>query len=543
MTQNHNRNTLLSVQQIRLITVLAAGLVSVAVNAAKPKIVVGIMVDGLRQEYIDMLRDRFGQDGIRRLLDNGVVFENVEYGPGLDATAATAMVMTGAAPSVNGIPSATVYDQTARRSRSIFNDGKTIGNFTEQPLSPAALRVTTVSDEARIAGAGVTYAHAVAVEPEVAIALAGHAANSAVWLNDATANWAGSTAYPDFPQSVTARNRLQPLRTRIDTMQWTPSAQAAQADILPDHLTRYPFRHTFAGTDKTEAFKASPMANAEVTRIASEIIASQQLGQHQGAPDVINVAYTLNPYEFTKTAENRYELIDSYIKLDAQLEQLFRAADRSAGGRDNVLIYLAGTPPKPMRRREDEKWNIPSGEFSTRKAISLLNLYLIAIHGNGEWVTAFGDRAFYLNAPLAKERNVDLATLRREAASLLQRMSGIDRAFAIDDAIDGKAPVENPEALRRNTVVGLTGDVLVEIVPGWELVDDFNNPAPSAARHGSVSMHAATTAPVYMYIPGAQPATVTAAVDARAIAPTVARQMRIRSPNGASVPALHIATR
>ena len=76
--------------RLRMITVLAAGLVTVAVNAARPKIVVGIVVDGLHQEYIDLLRGDFGQDGFNRLLNNGIVFENVDYGPGLDATAATA---------------------------------------------------------------------------------------------------------------------------------------------------------------------------------------------------------------------------------------------------------------------------------------------------------------------------------------------------------------------------------------------------------------------------------------------------------------------
>ena len=82
--------------RLRMITVLAAGLVTVAVNAARPKIVVGIVVDGLHQEYIDLLRGDFGQDGFNRLLNNGIVFENVDYGPGLDATAATAVLMTGA---------------------------------------------------------------------------------------------------------------------------------------------------------------------------------------------------------------------------------------------------------------------------------------------------------------------------------------------------------------------------------------------------------------------------------------------------------------
>lgn len=529
--------------RLRMITVLAAGLVTVAVNAARPKIVVGIVVDGLHQEYIDLLRGDFGQDGFNRLLNNGIVFENVDYGPGLDATAATAVLMTGASPSVNGIPSANIYDNAGRRYVSVFNDGHTLGNYTDQSLSPSSLRVTTISDEARIAGAGVSYSHAVALQPEMALVMAGHASNSAVWLNDRTANWAGSTAYPDFPASVSQRNRVSPLKSRIDTMQWTPSAASAQTNHLPDHLMRYPFRHTFGRKDGKglDAFAQSPLANREITRLASEIVTTQQLGAHDGVTDMLNVAYTLLPYDYTKTSENRYELIDSYIKLDAQLADLFRTVDRSAGGSDNVLIYLAGTPPRTQRRREDERWKIPSGEFSTRKAISLLNLYLIAVHGNGEWVTAYADGSFYLNENLAKERNISKTDLRREAASLLKRMAGVDQAYSIDDVLDGKAPVDDPEALRRNTLASTTGDVLVQIIPGWELLDDFNYPADAA--RGTVGQHAATLAPAYLLIPGAEPAVVTTVVDARAIAPTVARQMHIRSPNGASKAPLHVTMR
>ena len=101
--------------------------------------------------------------------------------------------------------------------------------------------------------------------------------------------------------------------------------------------------------------------------------------------------------------------------------------------------------------------------------------------------------------------------------------------------------MDDPEALRRNTLASTTGDVLVQIIPGWELLDDFNYPADAA--RGTVGQHAATLAPAYLLIPGAEPAVVTTVVDARAIAPTVARQMHIRSPNGASKAPLHVTMR
>jgi hypothetical protein len=246
---------------------------------------------------------------------------------------------------------------------------------------------------------------------------------------------------------------------------------------------------------------------------------------------MLNLAYSLQPYEYTKTSENRYELIDGYVKLDAYLGHLLNAIDAQVG-RDNALVFLAATPPSSRRRRDDDKWNVPTGEFSTRKAMSLLNLYLIALHGNGDWVTAFADEGFFLNTTLIKDRNEDIRTIRQEAADFLKRMSGVDRAYTIDAILDAATSTDNAEAMRRNTVVSVAGDVRVELAPGWELVDDYNTPGQTS---GKVIVNALTTAPAYILAPGVKPEIIKSIVDARVIAPTVAGQMHIRSPNGASL--------
>jgi hypothetical protein len=239
---------------------LVASMVTMAVSAKQPKLVVGIVVDGLQSEYIDLLREQFGANGFNRLLRDGVVLDNVDYGTNLDATAATAVVMTGASPSVNGIAGAMHYDLNAKRHVSVVDDKKTIGNFTDETYSPHLLRVTTLADESRIAGATVTYAYSIAADAAQAILMAGHASNSAVWFNERTGNWASTTFYSEFPTLISNYNRANPLAARLDTMQWVPSAKSKYTDFLPDHLTHYPFRYTFTKANKNRfaAFKSSP---------------------------------------------------------------------------------------------------------------------------------------------------------------------------------------------------------------------------------------------------------------------------------------------
>lgn len=509
-----------------------------AESTTRPRLVVGIMIDGLRSELIDQLRPYFSDGGFNRLLDKGLIIANADYGTNLDAAAATAMLMTGATPSVNGVPAAFVYDPDARRLVPTLLDDSVIGNYTTETYSPRNLRVSTIADEVRIAGGGVTSAYAVAPDPQQAIILGGHAANSALWLNDATGNWATTTFYKDTPTFIVGRNRLTPLSSRLDTMSWTPLLKPETYPDLPDHLKRYPFRYVFprGNSRRYELFRQSPLVNREVTDIATEMITALGLGSHDGV-DMLNVAYTLVPFEQSKNPDSRFETMDAYLRLDRNLEKLFNTVDRASDS--NSLIFVAATPPPTSVRRDDEKWNIPYGEFSSRKASSLLNMYLMAVFGNGDWVRGYHNRQFFLNADLIKEKNLDYSKVRSEAADFLARMSGVKEVFTIDQILSGIAG-EKAQAFKRNTHIASAGDIFIDIIPGWEIIDDYNNISESPTT-GKVQRVAAATSPAYIMGNSVKPARIDVPVDVRVIVPTVARILRIRSPNAASLPAYDVA--
>ena len=370
-----------------------------------------------------------------------------------------------------------------------------IGNFTDETYSPRNLLVSNIADEVRIAGGGVTNVFAIAPDVQQAIILGGHAANSVFWINDTNGNWATTTFYKDVPTIIGGRNRLAPLATRLDTMSWTPSLAPADYPALPDHLTRYPFRYVFprANSERLDMFAASPMYNREVSSLAGELIVNHKLGKNEGVTDVINIAFNLQPFNYGKSTDKRVELQDAYIKLDRNLEQLFSTISRHVG-LDHAVIMLASTPPRPNRRRDDERFNLPYGEFSAKKAASLLNLYLIALHGNGAYVSHFTNGNIYLNHKLLEEMKLDISAVRAEAAKLLASMTGVDRVHTLDDIIAGRAG-ENAEALRRNTVASAAGDLLIEVAPGFEIIEDFNESSPTAGHTGMVQCTAAATAP------------------------------------------------
>ncbi len=522
----------------RLIVALIASMTAMAANAqapgVRPQIVVGIVIDGLDYQYVDLLRGQFGNGGFNRLLSEGVVLANVDYGTNVDVTAATAMLVTGAAPSATAITGAMTYNRETMRADWSLLDPEMRGTYTTQTLSPRPLVVGTLSDEVRIAGSGIARVYGVAADAQQAVLLAGHSANCALWINPENGNWSSSSYYTDVPSFVGKRNRSESLNLRLDTVQWTPLKSPEAYSCLPAHVTQYPFRYIFArgAQDRWVKFMSSPIVNAEVTDMAGRLVTEQKLG-HSGSLDMISVAYTLQPYDYTVRDDNRYELIDAYLRLDNNLEQLISTVENCVGG-GHALFFVAATPPAGRSRRDDPAWGIPYGEFSTNKAKSLLNMYLMATYGNGDWIDSYHNGQFYLNHKLIESLSLDPTDVRVKAAQFLTRMSGVDRVYTCDEILQARG-TEYVAMLRRNSHPTSLGDLLVEVSPGWEVVDDIISPASESRIH-YVRRIATATAPVIILAPGVDSRVIDTPIDVRAITPTVARLLRIRSPNGAAMP-------
>lgn len=530
----------------RIVGVLVASMFSMGLSgqmpAKRPSLVIGIVVDGLSLDHLNLLKGYFGPDGFNRLMDKGVTVTDIDFGSALDPAAATALLFTGASPSINGIASANTYDRVSRRTAPVYLDAATIGNYTDETLSPKALRVSTIGDEVKIATGGLGHVYSLAPRREQALAMAGHAGNSGFWINDITGKWSTSTFYKDVPTSIQSRNHLQPLEIKLDTITWTSLLNPEDYPDMPSYKKYFSFRHIFPRNeaDRFKRFIDSPIANREVTDVATDYLKSMRLGKGENF-DMLNISYTLSPYLYGKENDSRMELMDSYLRLDKDLAKLFKSIETSGPGMENTLVFLAGTPATVVGRREDDKWALSAGDFSPRRAISLLNIYLIALHGNGNWIAGYHDSKFYLNHDLIKERDIDLRQIRKESADFITRMTGIAEALSIDDIIDGKS-AETAMIPRRNIDIETGGDVYFTIIPGWEIIDDGTT-APLAPTFQKTQRLSAATAPAFILSPTLTPAVITNPVDARIIAPTITSLLRIRSPNAAQLPPLRLNQR
>ena len=523
----------------RLLSIMAVGLAGmqgITLTAeSRPKLVVGIMVDQLRTDSLENLKGMLGNGGFRRLMDKGVYLKDVDFRvPYGDAASASAIIQTGDYPRHNGVSGEQIFDYSNKSLRPVFQDNAYIGNFTNETFSPAALRVTTLTDEIGVENKGKSKIHSIAPTPGQAIVLAGHSGNSAFWINDETGRWSSSTYYSNPPSAIQNRNYNSPLISRLDTMVWTPVRKGEPYPYVSTDDIREGFKYTFSRSDRDvfTLYKRSPFVNRDITDVATEYITGLNLGKNSETTDVLNLGYTLGVYPSIKDENYRYELEDAYLRLDKDLERLFNTLDKNVGT-DNVLIYLVSTGYVSEPVIDNKQYRLPGGTFSVKRAMSLLNAYLAAKYGNGAYVDQYADGQIYLSHSTLEEKNLDFDKIAEESRDFLVKMSGVADAYTLGDLMSPALP--QLEGWRLAIDPKYSGDVLLEFNPGWTVVDDSRFPPITQENKTN-----AYTSPGFIMGPGLLPQTIEETVDATAIAPTLAKTLRIRAPNSASTKSLSL---
>lgn len=498
-----------------------------AAGTTRPRLIVGIVVDQLRTDYLEFLKTTFGREGFNKLRKEGLYLQDIDFHQSVkDAPAATAVIFTGAWPRQTGVPSATVFDATTKRDVPVLADKQYRGVNSQAGYSAEALRLSTISDEIAIDGLGSGMIYSLSADPQQAVIMSGHAGKGAFWIDDNSGKWASTTYYQEMPASLAQYNRISPLSSRIDTIVWKPMMRPEAYPDLPGVRKQSAFRYTFPKSDRNSyiKFKQTPRGNDELTDAAITLLKNIPFGKSD-AVDMLNVAYTLAPYGYDDDGDNRMELEDAYIRLDSQLARLFAEIDRTVG-LDNTLIFLSSTGYYEDNKREDEKYRIPTGEFSLKRAESLLNSYLSATYGNGGYVLSMKDGKVTLNAKLIDEKRMPISTIREEARNFLVKMSGVYDGFTVDEILNSGQGGRMD--LRLTTDPKYAADIYLEFTPGWILTDDSVVPAKQTTVH-----HGQVRTPAFLLAPNLQAETITEGIDATILAPTITSNLHIRAPNGA----------
>ncbi|MCL1937848.1 MAG: alkaline phosphatase family protein [Candidatus Azobacteroides sp.] len=488
-----------------------------------PQLVVGIVVDQLREDYLHYFNSTFGEKGFKRLMNEALVYHSVEFGfPNVGKASSTASIYTGTYPYYHGITGDRKYDFEKEREVSIVADDDYLGNYTPDKRSPLSLLASTIGDELKIASQKKSKIYAIAPNAEEAIVSGGKYADGVFWLDDYSGKWATSTYYSEMPWYIDRYNTTEAIGN-FSEKSWTQSYSHYVGFPYSIRTQTNPFHHHFDKTDKDryQKIKQTPLVNTEVTDLAVKLIENAGMASYS-APGLLTLTYYAGNYNADpETEEYSYEIQDIYSRLDKELERLFDCIDRKVGAK-RVLVMLASTGYYDSTNQLLEGFK-PAGEFYPNRCTALLNLYLMAIYGQGNWVRGYYDYQIYLNKKLAEEKQVQWTELVRNAAEFVVQFSGVQEVttagqWLIDDT--GRSAF-----FRRGMNKKLSGDIFIELQPGWEVT--YENDAAKKKYH----RNNAVITPLFILGESIKKEQVYRRIKLTEIAPTLSYILRIRSPN------------
>ena len=511
-----------------IIAVLALSSIQAQNTPAVPKLVVGLTIDQLRMDYVEAFSAMYGERGFKRLWKEGRIYQNAEYDyVDVDKSSAITSIYTGASPYVHGIVADGWMDRNTLQVVNCVDDTQYMGIYTSEYTSPHRMKVSNLSDEVTIATQGIAEVYSIAPTREMAVLSAGHASNGAFWINDENGKWSGSTYYGNFPSWVSTYNDRQGLDFRIGEMVWGPYLPVNAYVHLTSENKQLTFKHKFDDErrNKYRKFKTSPYVNDEVNRLVNACLNQTQIGR-DFIPDLLNLAYYAGNYDHQPSSAYPMEMQDMYVRLDNTLGELLDMIDRKVG-LDNTLFFITSTgytDPEPL---DDKKYRIPTGEFHIKRCAALLNLYLAAIYGEGQYVEAYHEHEIYLNHKLIEQKQLNLPEILERSSEFLVQFSGVKDVYSSQRMQLGSW-TPDVERIKNRYNASCSGDLWIEVLPGWSVVRDHS-------LDTKVVRNIYHSAPLIFMGWDVKPATILTPIKIGRIAPTITHFMRIRAPNAATL--------
>ena len=492
----------------------------VAAPPPKPKIVVAIVIDQFRYDYLLRFRQDYNS-GLARLLDRGAVFTDAHYLHNLTVTAVGhSTFLTGAPPAQSGIIANEWYDrETARTVTSVFDaQTKLVGGVPGKPgSSPRRLLVSTVGDELKMQG-GDSKVIGISIKDRGAILPSGHMADGAYWYDPDSNNWVTSTYYrPELPDWARKLNDEQPYR-KFMAARWFPF-DAKQGDNAK------PFCSMVASADVRScgSLEATPWGNEMIEEFAEHAIAGEQLGHHNRT-DILTVSFSSNDYVGHAVGPDDPAVRDISIRTDRLLGKFFDYIDQTVGA-GNALVVLSadhGVAPVPEL---NEARKMPGGRLSGAALAKKMNEALVKRFGPGSWLLPGPVTMTYLNLELIREHRLDAAVVERVAADAAMTEPHIARVYTRHELASGQV---QEDAIGTAASLGFYGprygDLLILTEP-YYLFD------ATGTSHGTPYNYD-NHVPVIFLGAGIKPGIYPEKIAVNDVAPTVASILGVDQPSG-----------
>ncbi|MBC7418162.1 MAG: alkaline phosphatase family protein [Pedobacter sp.] len=508
-------------------------------EVARPKLVVGIVVDQMRWDYLYRYYARYGEGGFKRLLGKGFSCENtmINYLPSYTAVGHST-IFTGSVPSIDGISGNDWIDQLTGKNMYCTSDSTVTSVGTESAdgkMSPRNLLVSTITDELRLATNFKSKVIGVSLKDRASILPAGHL-GSAFWLDDASGNFITSSYYSkELPAWVTKFNNeknvakllsngwntLYPINTYTqsteDDVPWEGKYSGEKTTTFPHDLK--------AVYEKSKGvIRSSPFGNTLTLALATEAVKANAMGKGT-ATDFLTINCASTDYVGHQFGPNSIEVEDTYLRLDKDLKNFFDMLDANVGA-GNYTIFLTADHGAAHAINFMKAHNLPASGWNSDQLEKDLNKMLVDKYGKGNLIREI--KNYQVNFDLAKisGENLDFEAIKRATCDYIKMQPGI--TYAIDVEKIGSLPI--PEPIKSMVINGYnfkrSGQIQIILNSG-----DFEGTSSTGTTHGTWSPYDAHI-PLVWYGWGIKHGTTNALVNMTDISATLAGLLHIQMPNG-----------
>ncbi|WP_339866413.1 alkaline phosphatase PafA [uncultured Algoriphagus sp.] len=523
-----------------LLFILASGPLLAQSTAKKPKLVVGIIVDQMRQEYLYRFADRYSDGGFKRMMKDGFMMKNGHYnyiptytGPG------HASVYTGTTPATHGIISNDWYVKSLDKMIYCAEDTLVTnigGSEANGFISPRNLLTTTITDELRIATQKRSKVVGVAIKDRGASLPAGHLGD-AYWYDSNTGEFMTSTYYYDkLPKWVDKFNDKKSADTYLSqTWNTLYPIDTYKASMVDDN----PFEGTFSGKD-TPTFPydlkelrksngefgiiaSTPFGNSMTLDFALAALEGEKMGMGEET-DFLALSFSSTDYVGHRFGPQSKEIEDTYLRLDQDIERLLNYLDETYG-KDQYVVFLSADHAVAEIATHMISENVPGGNLRTSLVGTALLNYISSKYGAGKWIKNSSNGQLFLNHELIQEKNINQEDFENEIAQFLLKFDGIKEVYTGTALRTREFTEGRAMRLQMGYNHKASGDILMILEPGWL------TGGATGTSHGTGYSYD-TNVPILFYgwnVPAGESSRYATITD---IAPTLSMMLDIKLPNG-----------
>jgi predicted AlkP superfamily pyrophosphatase or phosphodiesterase len=410
----------------------------------RPKLVVGIVIDQMRYDYLNKYEKYYGEDGFKRIMKGGSNFTFTHYnyvptytGPG------HASIYTGSVPYYNGIIS---NDWYSRKSRSFVNcvqddSIRTIGeNTKEGQASPKRLLTTTISDQMKIATNGKARVYSVSLKDRAAILPGGHTPDEVFWYSPESGKFITSSYYsnslPGWVNDFNGRNiagnlfkgEWDLLLPEADYALSSPDNAPWEDDVFSEGRTSFPHSFSKVMDKKYDLIRSTPFGNELLLQFAESLIENEKPGSGDYT-DFLAISFSSTDFIGHAYGPNSVEIQDAFIRMDRQLAELLSTLDKKVG-KGNYILFLTADHAVSETEGFLRNMDIPAGSFDSKMCEDSLKAFSKRKFGTEDLIENFSNHQVYLNKEIIKEKHLTTADVEDEFGEFLQdEFTEIEKIF------------------------------------------------------------------------------------------------------------------